>query len=610
MISRCGGESRRRFLAQLCASLSPVVHRRTAVPESKLAAGGLAGRPPVASSTPGKITFRDVAREAGIAPKLVSGSVDKKYILEVYGSGCVWFDYDNDGYVDLYVVNGSTIENLLYPSRVKSPPHNYLFRNNGDGTFTDVTHQAGVQGHGWGFGAVAADYNNDGFVDLFVYNYGPNVLYRNNGDGTFTDVTASAGVAGKNLVWSAGAGFGDYDNDGFLDLYVTGYIDFDIHDPPSPGYLYCTYRSKPVQVCGPRGLKGAPDALYHNNGDGTFTEVTDRAGVTDKKLLYGFSVVFEDLDGDGRADIVVSNDSGPNYFYHNRGDGTFEEIGAMAGVAYSGEGQEQANMGIAVGDYDHDGRMDLFLTTFAGDNKTLLHNDGECVFTDVSYPSGLGEATIPFLGMATFFIDYNNDGWTDLFCVNGHLYPEVDRLFTDDHYFQHPQLFKNLGNGKFSEVSQDVGLAALQLGGRGGAFCDYDNDGDLDVAITTIDGRVLLLQNEGGNAAGHWLQVKTIGRKSNRDGIGALIKVVAGDLTQYDRVRCGGNWLSGNDMRLHFGLGEHQQIDILEVHWPSGTIDRLTGLAADQTIIVEEGKGLAARRYRRISPRLDSHRSH
>jgi hypothetical protein len=524
--------------------------------------------------------------------------LEKNYILEVYGSGCVWFDYNNDGYVDLYVVNGSTVENLLDPARVKNPPHNYLFRNNGDGTFTDVTRQAGVEGYGWGFGAVAADYNNDGFVDLFVYNYGPNILYKNNGDGTFTDVTAKAGVAGSQLVWSAGAAFGDYDKDGYLDLYVAGYVDFDVRHPPPPGQPTCTYRNKIMRVCGPRGLQGAPDVLYHNNGDGTFTDVTARAGVTDKHSAYGFSVLIEDFDGDGWPDIVVSNDSGPNYFYRSRGDGTFEEVGATAGIAYNGEGAEQSNMGIAVGDYDNDGWVDLFVTTFASDNKTLFHNDGKGVFTDVSYASGLGEPTIPYLGMATFFMDYNNDGWKDLVCINGHLYPEVDGLFTDEHYFQNPQLFENLGNGKFREVSREVGFGAMRLGGRGGAFCDYDNDGDIDIAITTIEGRVLLLRNEGGNSAGHWLQVKTVGTKSNRDGIGAWVKVVAGNLTQYDRVRTGGNFLSSNDMRLHFGLAEHQEADLVEVRWPSGTVDRLTHLGANQIVVIQEGRGLIPSPYR------------
>jgi hypothetical protein len=548
------------------------------------------------------VVFRDVAQEAGVTPLLICGNPEKNYILEVYGSGCVWFDYNNDGYTDLYIVNGSTIQNLLHPAAVKNPPHNYLFRNNGDGTFTDVTHQARVPGYGWGVGAVAADYNNDGFVDLFVYNFGANILYRNNGDGTFTDVTAQAGVAGKNLVWSAGAAFGDYDKDGHLDLYVAGHIDFDLHNPPLPGPT-CTYRDRVVRVCGPRGLKGSGDALYHNNGDGTFTDITEKAGVVDKGLGYGFAVLMEDLDGDGWPDIVVANDSSPNYFYRNKRDGTFEEIGTTAGIAYNGEGQEQSNMGIAAGDYDNDGWTDLFITTFAHDNKTLFHNDGKGIFTDVSYPAGLGDPTINYLGMATFFIDYNNDGWKDIFIVNGQLYPEVDKFFTDEHYLQNPQLFANQANGKFREVSKDVGIGSMLLGGRGGAYCDYDNDGDQDILITTIDNRPVLLRNDGGNSAGHWLQIKTVGTKSNRDGIGAWVKVVAGDLTQYDRVRTGGSWLSGNDMRLHFGLGPRQGAERIEITWPSGRVDQLTNVSAGQIIVVREGEGQIASPYKPLRQR-------
>ncbi len=590
---------RRSFLTQACAPFLMWAAKKQLGSNFAISPRG-EGSPfaRVGSSTSSPILFRDVAQDAGITPTLVCGSSEKNYILEVFGSGCIWFDYNNDGYVDLYVVNGSTLANLLRPDRVKSPPNNYLFRNNGDGSFTDVTREAGVPGHGWGFGAVAADYNNDGFVDLFVYNYGPNILYRNNGDGTFTDVTAHAGVAGGELVWSAGAAFGDYDKDGYLDLYVAGYIDFDLRHLPETAQPTCTYREKMMKVCGPRGLKGAPDALYHNNGDGTFTEVTERAGVADRNRYYGFAVLIEDLDGDGWPDIVVANDSCPNYFYHNKGDGTFVEIGAATGIAYNGEGQEQANMGIAAGDYDNDGWTDLFISTFSFDNKTLFHNDGKGMFTDVSYPSGLGEATVRYLGMATFFMDYNNDGWKDVFIVNGHLYPEVDRLFNDEHYLQNPQLFENQANGKFRQVSREVGLGALRIGGRGGAFCDYDNDGDLDVAITTIGGRPLLLQNDGGNKAGHWLQVKTVGTKSNRDGIGALVSVAAGTLIQSDRVRTGGSWLSGNDMRLHFGLGGREKADWVEIHWPSGKVERLTNVSADQVLVVREGEGQIASPYK------------
>jgi enediyne biosynthesis protein E4 len=591
-------KSRRAFMDELCAAvLLPMMGRKAraglTAPTHGLSAGWVSGGP----DAPGA-AFRDVALEAGINVLLTCGSSQKNWILEVYGSGCVWFDYNNDGYVDLYIVNGSTIENLRNPSAVKNPPHNYLFRNNGDGTFTDVTRQAGVEGRGWGFGAVAADYNNDGFQDLYIYNYGPNILYRNNGDGTFKDVTAEAGVAALHQTWSAGAAFGDFDRDGHLDLYVAGHIDFDLHHPPQSAQPTCTYRNKVMRACGPRGLKGAPDVLYHNNGDGTFTDVTERAGVVDKHLGYGFSVLMEDITGDGWPDIVVANDSGPNYFYRNKQNGTFEEIAETAGIAYNGEGQEQANMGIAAGDYDNDGWIDLFVTTYANDNKTLFHNDGKGLFTDVSYPSGIGEPSIPLLGMATFFLDYNNDGWKDIFWVNGHLYPEVDRVFTDEHYHQHPQLFENLHNGKFREVSRELGLTAFHLGGRGGASCDFDNDGAVDIAITNIDSRPILLRNERGASAGHWLQIRTFGTTSNRDGVGAWVKVVAGDLVQYDRVRTGGNWLSGNDIRLHFGLGQHQGAELVEINWPSGKVDRLKNVSANQVLAVREAEGQIASPYR------------
>lgn len=540
-------------------------------------------------SRPGSIRFQDVAATVGITPRLICGTSRKEYILEISGTGLAWLDYDRDGYADLYLVNGSTIDNLLNQNRSADSSHNYLFRNNGDGSFSDVTAKAGVKGHGWGNGAFAADFDNDGFLDLFITNFGPNTLYRNNGDGTFSEVTQEAGVEGGST-WHTGASFGDYDRDGFLDLFVAGYVEFDIHNPLDGRQLSCSVRGKPVKACGPRGLKGAPDFLYRNNGDGSFTDVTSRMGVTDLKRYYGFSALIEDLNGDILPDIVVLNDSCPNYFYRNK-DGTFEERGAATGIAYNAEGKEQSYMGLAVGDMDNDGWTDLFATTFADDNYTLFHNDGHGLFTDFSYPSGLGEPTIPFLGWASFFIDYNNDGWKDLFCVNGHVYPEVDLLFRDMPYRQRPQMFENLGNKKFVEVSQRVGLDQWKLSGRGGAYCDYDNDGDLDIAVVNMDDRPLLLNNQGGHEQGHWLQIRTIGTKSNRDGIGALVKVTAGRLTQFDRVRCGGNFLSTNDLRLHFGLGKSADADLLEVIWPSGVVDRIRSVKADQIIYVQEGRG-------------------
>ncbi len=540
-----------------------------------------------------KVLFRDVAAAAGITPLIICGAKDKSHILEVNGSGAAWFDYDNDGLTDLFIANGSTIENLLKPPAPGQGPRNYLFRNLGNGSFEERASRAGVAAAGWGNAVVAADYDNDGKVDLLVTNFGPNVLFRNNGDGTFKDVTKQAGIAAGDI-WHTGAAYGDYDRDGDLDLSVAGYVEFDPRNPPSPQALYCSYRGKPVKICGPRGLKGAPDFLFRNNGDGTFTDVTVQAGVADQHLYYGFAVGFEDLDGDDWPDIFVTNDSNPNYFYRNKRDGTFEEIGAISGAAYSGEGIEQANMGLALGDMDNDGWTDLFITTFSDDNYTLFRNEGKGLFADVSYPSGLGEPTVSYLGWATFFFDFNNDGWKDLFCVNGHVYPEVDRLFTDLTYRQPLQLFENLKNTKFREVSTDTGLGATRIPGRGGAYCDFDNDGDLDVLVTTIDDRPLLLRNDGGNSGGRWIQIRAIGNKSNRDGIGARVKVVSGSCTQYDRVRTGGTFFSGNDLRLHFGLGSDSVVDLVEVYWPSGTVDRITEVGTNQLIIVEEGKGKVA----------------
>jgi hypothetical protein len=596
-----GDVSRRRFVSRVLALAAAGLSGRDAMGGAFVPRFDARLRMPADPGKPsaGPVTFQDVSKETGITPTLMCGAPQKKYILEVNGTGCVWFDYNNDGYVDLYIVNGSTIENLLGPGSVQEPPRNYLFRNNGDGSFSDVTKAAGVEGRGWGCGAVAADYNNDGFVDLFVYTYGKNILYRNNGNGTFTDVSEHAGVAG-GVSWSGGAAFADYDNDGYLDLYVSGYIDFDLHRLAEYDRMTCQFKGLKVAACGPGGYPGAPDFLYHNNGDGTFTDVTRKAGVADTKRYYGFSVGFEDFDGDGRPDILVANDSNPNYFYRNKGDGTFEEAGATAGIAYNGEGLEQSNMGLALGDIDNDGWTDVFITEFAEDNYTLFHNDGKGVFSDISYPSGIAEATIHYLGWATFFIDYNNDGLKDLFCVNGHVYPEADRV-PGSFYRQPPLLFQNLGNRRFKLVSADVGLASLRLPGRGGAFCDYDNDGDLDVAIINIDDRPTLLRNDGGSRAGNWLQVKTVGVKSNRDGVGAAVKVVAGDLVQYDRVRTGGSFCSSNDMRLHFGLGSRQVVDLVEIRWPSGAVDRLTNVDPNQVLVIREGAGRIASPYRPFS---------
>jgi enediyne biosynthesis protein E4 len=543
-----------------------------------------------------RVQFRDIAAKAGIRAINVSGSKKKNYVLEVNGSGACWFDYNKDGYVDLYLVNGSTLEALQGKS--PRPGTNHLYRNNGDGTFTDVTDQAHVAGTGWGFGCVAADYDNDGNTDLLVTNFGPNYLFHNNGDGTFTEVASRAGVGGGDI-WHTGAAFGDYDGDGLLDVYIAGYLDFNVKNPE---LKTCEYRGVQVHACGPIGYRGAPDALYHNNGDGTFSDVTAKANVVDRSLYFGFTVIFDDLDGDGRPDIFVANDSNPNYFYRNKGDGTFEEMGVASGVAYNADGKEMSSMGVAVGDYDNKGRMDLFVTTFANDNFVLFHNEGKGLFSDLSYQSEIAERTIPYLGWATFFLDYDNDGYKDLFDANGHVYPEMDDR-SKESYCQPLQMFRNLRNGKFAEVSADVGLAALpRKSSRGGAYCDYDNDGDVDLLISNIDDRPWLLENVGGNQA-NWLELKLTGTKSNRDAIGARVRLNAGKLIQFEHVRAGGSYISGNDLRLHFGLGNKTQADSIDIDWPSGRKDRLQNVKANQILAVTEGSGVLPSPYRPVRSR-------
>jgi hypothetical protein len=532
------------------------------------------------------IVFHDLAAKAGIQAIIISGAKQKNYVLEVNGSGVCWLDYNNDGWMDLYLVNGSTLEVLQHKQSDALQEHSYLYRNNKDGTFTDVTKSAGVASSGWGFGCAAADYDNDGKTDLLVTTFGPNFLYHNNGNGTFTDVSAKSGLAGGNI-WHTGAAFADYDGDGLLDVYIAGYLDFDILHPE---LKTCDYRGVKVHACGPLGYKGAADALYHNNGDGTFTDVTVRAHVADRRLYFGFTVVFEDLDGDDRPDIFVANDSNPNYFYKNRGDGTFEETAVASGVAYNIDGKEMSSMGVAVGDYDNDGRTDLFVTTFANDNYVLYHNDGNGLFSDVSFPSGVGEATISYLGWATFFFDFDNDGYKDLFAANGHVYPEVEGKLGRETYREPLLLLRNQGHGKFREIGEAAGLRALPLhSARGAAYCDYDNDGDLDVVVSNIGEAPQVLRNDGGNRKS-WLEMRLVGTRSNRDAIGASVKVRSGDIVQWDRVRTGGSYISGNDPRLHFGLGESKSADI-EIRWPSGTIEEFKGMPANQIVTIKEGSG-------------------
>ena len=527
--------------------------------------------------------LRDVTQEAGLKLVTTCGTPQKKFIIEGNGSGCAWIDYDNDGWTDLYVVNGISSAALMERREDAASAPNFLFRNRGDGTFSQVTTKAGVAGTGLGNGVAATDYDNDGWIDLFVTNYGRDLLYRNNGNGTFHEVGATAGVAGKGE-WSTGAAFGDYDGDGWLDLYVARYLEFDVDDPPLGGE-FCGYRGIPV-MCGPKGLKGAPDVLYRNNGDGTFTDVTQAAGVTDDKLLYGFSPVFEDFDNDGDPDLFVTNDAGPNYYFRNRGDGTFRESALLAGVGYNAQGTAQADMGVAVGDVGGDGRVDLFTTTFSEEYYPFFRNLGPGGFEEVSQPVGLATRTLPYLGWATFFLDVDNDGNLDLFVANGHIFPQVEPSL--ETYRQPDLLFSGNGEFGFQDISSRVELDQAPVrSSRGGAFCDYDNDGDLDLLVLAIDDPPTLLRNDGGNRR-NWLQFRLTGSRGNRSAVGARVKIVAGSKTRTGRVRTGGSFLSQNDLRLHFGLGEAAAADRVEIRWPDGAGQVLTNVQANQIVHIEE----------------------
>ena len=531
---------------------------------------------PVAQSI--KIAFTDITTQAGISFRHVA-SPEKKYIVESMSGGVALFDYDNDGDLDIYLVNSLTVDLVKTKGKTKSQ----LYRNLGGGKFTEVAEKAGVSDIGWGMGVAVGDYNNDGFEDLYVTCLGPDYLFKNNGDGTFTNVTAKAGVSDPR--WSTGASFFDYDRDGDLDLFVSNYVDFDVNNLPEFGQgKSCQYKSIAVQ-CGPRGLKGAGDSLYRNNGNGTFTEVSKAAGVSDPDGYYGLGVITSDFDEDGLIDIFVANDSTPNFHYRNKGDGTFEETGFVAGTGVNENGSEQGSMGVTVGDYDHDGKLDLFVTNFADEYNTLYHNNGKNSFTDLSYAAKVAAVSLPYVGWGTKFFDYNNDGWVDLFVANGHVYPQLPG------YRQRRLLHRNNRDGTFSEVSADFGAVLTEdRVSRGVAFGDIDNDGDIDLIIADLDGPPQLLRNDGGNTDNSIL-IKTVGVKSNRSGIGARVTVVSGDLTQVDEVRSGDSYISQSDLRLHFGLQKRTKVDSIEVHWPSGVVDKVSSVGVNRTVTIKEGQG-------------------
>jgi hypothetical protein len=545
--------------------------------------------PPGAKST--KCTNRpipqleDVTAKAGITFTHTSAK-EKKYIFESMTGGVIMFDYDRDGWPDIYFTGAPTVDMALKGQTTLG----VLYHNNHDGTFTDVTQKAGLTKPCLAMGGAVGDYDNDGWPDLYITCLGGNILYHNNGDGTFTDVTAKAGVADGH--WSSGASFGDYDGDGYADLMVADYVDFHLNDLPQFGSSsMCKYRGVDVQ-CGPRGLKGGGDILYHNNGDGTFTDVSKQAGVDNPNGYYGLGVIWADFNNTGRPDIYMTNDSTPKFLYRNLGNGKFEEIGFESGTALSNEGSEQASMGIAVGDYNHTGRPSLYVNNFENENADLYRNDGDWNFTEVSFPSGVAMSSLSWVKWGTAFVDLDNDGWLDLITVDGHVYPQMDQIPSDPGYLQPKVLDMNQGDGTFCNASDQAGPALEEKQvSRGLAVGDLFNDGNMDVVINNLDGHPMLLRNHGVPGR-HWVSFELAGTKSNRLALNARVKIVAGGMTQTGEVHSGGSYLSQNDLRLHFGLGSATKIDSVEIHWPSGVVDRRGPLAADQFYSVLEGHGI------------------
>ena len=549
-------------------------------------ASNAAQTPPTATPPGGvKVNFVDIAEKAGLTVNNVYGGVDsKKFIIETTGSGVAVIDYDNDGWPDLFFVNGTTLDGTQ-----GKDISNRLYHNNHDGTFTDVTKKAGLWHAGWGQAACVGDYDNDGFDDLFVTYYGKNVLYRNNGNGTFTDVSDKAGVGGTGKAWGAGCAFVDYDRDGKLDLVIGNYVDFDLKSAPEPGSNpTCMWKGAPV-MCGPRGLSWSKNILYHNRGDGTFEDVTEKAHIDKTNGHYSLSVSVLDYDDDGWPDIFVACDSTPSILYHNNHDGTFTDTAVTLGAAFNEDGREQAGMGSTVADYDGDGRLDIFKTNFSDDTPTLLHNDGATGFTDATTSAGLGLQT-KYLGWGTMFFDFDNDGWPDLILVNGHVYPEVDKFKLGSDYEEPRLLFRNNGDGKFTDLSAVGGPGITKpYSSRGLAIADLWNDGRQSVIISNMNQRPLLLVNEV-KYPNHWIEFKAVGTKSNRDGIGARIRMMVGKRLYVDEVRSGSSYNSSNDLRVHFGLGAATNVDNVQVRWLSGDVETFPA-KVDSINVLKEGAG-------------------
>ena len=578
--------TRRKFVGiSLGSMLSASAQRLLAQGVSTHAAKPVAR--PAPSGRPFDAHFVDVASAAGLHEPVIYGGVEsKKYILESTGCGCAFIDYDNDGWMDIFLLSGTRLEG--------APPEatNRLYKNNRDGTFTDVTEKAGLSAVGWASGVCVGDYNNDGFEDIFCTYFGQNRLYRNNGDGTFSDVTKAAGLWEEQSRWGAGCSFVDYNRDGHLDLFVSNYVRFSFEHAPVPGAnSNCNWRGVPVE-CGPRGLPTGRHSLYRNNGDGTFTDVSQQAGIAKFTGSYGMTVIAADLDEDGWPDIYVACDSTPSLLFMNNHDGTFREEGVERGVALSENGEEQAGMGVGVGDYDLDGHLDLFKTHFADDANGLFHNDGKGNFDDVTRTARVGVET-RYVCWGAGIVDLDNDGYPDLFMVTGNVYPEVERKLPQYANKTPRAVFRNLGNGTFEELVEQAGPGVAEPHcGRGCAFGDFDNDGDVDILIVNLNEPPSLLRNDL-RGVHHWLKVKLIGTKSNRSAIGARVLVRYGGKTQAQAVLSQSSYYSANDPRLHFGLGPEKSADI-DVRWPSGLQEKFKGIAADRLVVIKEGAGIVS----------------
>ncbi len=565
--------------------------RPTYEAEAKAAPGGLKS---AIAGTPLGLSFVDVAKESGLKATTIFGGEHKnRYLLETTGCGVAFYDYDQDDWLDIFLVNGWRLEG--FPKGEE--PMSYLFKNNRDGTFTDVSAKSGITRTGWGQGCCVGDYNNDGWNDLFISYYGQNALYRNKGDGTFEDVTKAAGLWQDRLRWNSGCAFLDYDKDGHLDLFVGNYIDFDLKTAPLPEDAGCAYKGITV-ACGPPGLEGGKNILYHNNGNGTFTDVSEKAGMYTTIGTYALSVAVGDLDGDGWPDIYVANDSTAATFYQNQKDGTFKDQAIEAGIAYSPDGKPQAGMGVSIGDFNRDGLLDIVKTNFAGDTDSLFLNLGDGTFEDHTYLSGLGINT-RLLGWGVGFLDMDNDGWLDIMVSNGHVYPEVDGTHVDASYAENKYLYRNLRNGQFEDVTKVAGAGITDAAkARGCAFGDYDNDGDVDVVVNCVNAGPQLLRCDQVDAAKarSWIKIRTVGTKSNRTGIGTQLRVTAKvdakadkPMMQLEEVRSGGSYYSQNDFRVHFGLDQAKKVDSVELRWPSGTVDVLKDLDVNKLYVIQEG---------------------